>query len=56
MIALLFITLMGVGLRLIGIVKPDGLWNDEYVAWQIASTSFSDGFFQAMLAQCHMPL
>ena len=56
MIALFFITLMGLGLRLIGIVKPDGLWNDEYVAWQIASTSFSDGFVQAMLAQCHMPL
>lgn len=56
MIALFFITVLSILLRCIGIVKPDGLWNDEYVSWQIASTSFNDGFIQAMLAQCHMPL
>ena len=55
MIALIFIILLSVGLRCIGIVKPEGLWNDEYVSWQIASTSFDEGFVKAMLAQCHMP-
>ena len=42
-------------LRLIFIDKPDGLWNDEYVSWSIASKPFTDGFWQGVVSQCHMP-
>ncbi len=50
------ITVLGLVLRLIFIDKPDGLWNDEYVSWMIASTPFSKGFIDAAKSQCHMPL
>jgi len=53
---LLFVVLLGTALRLIFINKPDGLWNDEYVSWAIASIPISKKFFEAILAQCHMPL
>ena len=43
-------------LRLINIDKPEGLWNDEYVSWFVASTPFLNGFWQEVLKQCHMPL
>ncbi len=43
-------------LRLINIDKPEGLWNDEYVSWFVASTPFLKGFWQEVLKQCHMPL
>ena len=36
--------------------KPEGLWNDEYVSWFVASTPFIKGFWQEVLKQCHMPL
>lgn len=52
---LIFITIIGLLLRLIHIDKPEGLWNDEYVSWHIASTSFSDGFWQEIIKQCHLP-
>lgn len=48
--------LIGFVLRLINIVKPEGLWNDEYVSWEIASTPFSNGFWHEILKQCHMPM
>ena len=53
---LFFITLVGAIFRLVGINKLQGLWNDEYISWAIASTSFSDGFVSAVKSQCHMPL
>ena len=53
---LVLITIIGLFLRQIGINKPEGLWNDEYVSWMIASTPFNDGFVREMLSQCHMPL
>lgn len=53
---LFFITLAGAIFRLIGINKLQGLWNDEYVSWAIASAPFSDGFADAVKSQCHMPL
>lgn len=49
------IIILGLVLRLIFINKPDGLWNDEYISWMIASTPFADGFVQAVKSQCHMP-
>jgi len=52
---MLFIITLGTILRLIFINKPDGLWNDEYVSWFIASIPLSKGFFNAVASQCHMP-
>lgn len=53
---ILLIILLGFGLRLININKPEGLWNDEYVSWFISSTAFKAGFLQEIVKQCHMPL
>lgn len=50
------ISILGFILRLINIDKPEGLWNDEYVSWLVASTPFGDGFWSEVLKQCHMPL
>lgn len=49
------IIIIGLLLRLINIDKPEGLWNDEYVSWYIASKPFLDGFWNEVLKQCHMP-
>ena len=49
------IIILGIVLRLIFINKPDGLWNDEYVSWSIATVPFVDGFWSAVKSQCHMP-
>ncbi len=53
---MLFIVVLGTLLRLIFIDKPDGLWNDEYVSWAVASIPFGKNFINAVLGQCHMPL
>ncbi len=50
------IILLGLILRLSFVDKFEGLWNDEYVSWMIASTPFNDGFWSEVLKQCHMPL
>ena len=50
------ISIFGFLLRLVNINKPEGLWNDEYVSWYVASTPFQDGFWNEVLRQCHMPL
>ena len=52
---MLFILVLGTVLRLIFIDKPDGLWNDEYVSWFVASFPFGKDFANAIAAQCHMP-
>lgn len=49
------VVIFGAILRLICIDKPDGLWNDEYVSWSIASIPIGKTFWQAVFAQCHMP-
>lgn len=49
------LTLLGLSLRLINLDKPEGLWNDEYVSWFVASTPFNQGFWQEIFKQCHMP-
>ena len=51
----LFLIGLGTWLRLIFIDKPDGLWNDEYVSWYVASIPYGKTFWQAVFAQCHMP-
>lgn len=52
---MLFVVTLGTCLRLIFIDKPDGLWNDEYVSWFIASIPLGKKFIDAVFAQCHMP-
>lgn len=52
---MLFVVLLGLALRLISINKPDGLWNDEYISWYIASMPLAKGFVQGIFSQCHMP-
>lgn len=53
---LILLSALGLLLRLININKPEGLWNDEYVSWFVASTPFKDGFINEIFQQCHMPL
>lgn len=53
---IILILIVGFFLRLINIDKPEGLWNDEYVSWAIASVPFNENFWQAVIKQCHMPL
>ncbi len=53
---LFFFIIIGLILRLSFINKPEGLWNDEYVSWFVASTPFNNGFWEEVLKQCHMPL
>lgn len=50
-----FILILGTALRLIFIDKPDGLWNDEYISWQIASIPLGSKFIHEVASQCHMP-
>ena len=51
-----FITLLGTLLRLNNIIKPEGLWNDEYVSWYIANIPLGADFWAAVKTQCHLPL
>ncbi len=43
-------------LRAWSIDKPEGLWNDEYVSWAIASKDNFNDFFEAFWSNCHAPL
>lgn len=52
---MLFLICLGCFLRLIFIDKPDGLWNDEYLSWMIASIPLGKKFVHEVMAQCHMP-
>ena len=53
---LLIILTIAILFRMYQLDKPEGLWNDEYIGWFIASKeSFSD-FIKHMLNNCHMPL
>ena len=50
------ITLLGLIIRLNHIIKPEGLWNDEYVSWYIANIPLGADFWTAVKTQCHLPL
>lgn len=54
-LGIITIIILGLCLRLICIDKPDGLWNDEYISWFIASIPFGQGFIENVKSQCHMP-
>ncbi len=47
---------LGILLRLINLNKPEGMWNDEYLTWEIAKAAFPYEFFQAIMKNCHAPL
>lgn len=51
----IFLVVLGTFLRLIFVDKPEGLWNDEYISWYIASIPLGKNFIDAVFAQCHMP-
>lgn len=53
---LFLIVIFGILLRLIHIDKQEGMWNDEYLTWEIAKASFPKEFFEAVLRNCHAPL
>ena len=50
------IILLAIFLRLYSIDKAEGLWNDEYVSWYIATQNTIGEFFKKMIDNCHMPL
>lgn len=50
------ITILATILRIIGIDKSGGLWNDEYISWSIASIPLGKAFLKGIASQCHMPL
>lgn len=52
---MIFILTLGTVLRYWHIDKAEGLWNDEYVSWAIASIPLGKSFIQGVIAQCHMP-
>ncbi len=54
-LAVAIITILGLVLRLIGIEKDGGLWNDEYVSWSISVIPFGKAFIDGIISQCHMP-
>lgn len=53
---LFIIFFTGLYFRLWFLDKPEGLWNDEYVSWYIASQNDIGIFFEKMLSNCHTPL
>jgi len=53
---LFLIILLGFLLRVSNIIKPEGLWNDEYVSYFIANIPMGAEFWSAVKTQCHLPL
>ena len=52
---LFLIMIVALLFRLWFIDKPEGLWNDEYMGWYIASKNNFSDFIAIMLQNCHMP-
>lgn len=53
---LLGIVVFSILLRLINLDKQEGMWNDEYLTWEIAKAAFPKEFFEAIMRNCHAPL
>ncbi len=53
---LFIIIILALVLRLWFIDKPEGLWNDEYVGWFIASQKDFHKFISEIFNNCHTPL
>ena len=56
LIYLILILIVATLMRLWHLDKPEGMWNDEYVTWKIASARFPTDFFTAIKTNCHAPL
>lgn len=56
-LSIMFLVLVvGFVFRIMFLNKAEGLWNDEYVSWSIASIPLGKQFWNAVVAQCQMPL
>lgn len=53
---LLLILVISTLLRLWNLDKPEGMWNDEYLTWKIASAATPTEFFEGLKSNCHAPL
>lgn len=53
---LFILMIIAVLFRFSCIDKPEGLWNDEYVSWFIASEKDIHKLLNEILSNCHMPL
>lgn len=53
---LIIIAITALLLRVWHLDKPEGLWNDEYVAWFISSQNTISAFCSEILNNCHMPI
>ena len=47
---------LGLFLRIAYIIKPEGLWNDEYITFSISMLKFPFDFFDGIKNNCHAPL
>ena len=52
---LFIIFLIAILFRMCFLDKPEGLWNDEYVSWYIASIKDWHLFVAKMMQNCHTP-
>jgi len=52
-VILITILLVGLAFRLWNLNKPEGLWNDEYIAYSIAMLKFPFDCRNNQLAQAH---
>ncbi len=55
-VILILILVLGLALRLWNLNKPEGLWNDEYIAYSISMLKFPFDFFEGIRTNCHAPL
>jgi len=55
-VILIIILLIGLGLRLWNLNRPEGIWNDEYTAYSISMLKFPFRFFEDIKTNCHAPL
>ena len=55
-VVLVLILTLGLLLRLWNLNKPEGLWNDEYIAYSISMLQFPFDFFEGIKSNCHAPL
>ena len=55
-VILLLILLVGLGLRLWNLNRPEGIWNDEYVTYSISMLKFPFNFFESLKTNSHAPL
>ncbi len=55
-VILILIILLGLGLRLWNLNRPEGIWNDEYVTYSISMLKFPFDFVEGIKTNCHAPL